>query len=257
MSFQKPKIIVVMMATFLSLGLLSSMPLNVFASHSYEAGVLGDSIPDNTHVNLNGVTLPPGGVLPVYDASPNFVSGHFLFRGPCTDDGVPFVSAIGGHIDEHNLNTHVDFLPLYVIDAASTPADPQTDRPRSCVWHSHVPDPLNGGSPRITDIDLVNYGSEDVTFNAGDVVDINIQRSLGAIADYYEVNDLQQLPGDLAGGNNVVFNWNDDNPNNDGIGGSRRLIPYFFLVTNQFIFFIVSERNIIIFNLLWTGYKFF
>ena len=225
MFIQKSKIFVVMMATFLSLGSLSSMPLDVFASHTFEAGVIGDSIPDNTHVNLNGVTLPPGGVLPVYDASPNFVSGHFLFRGPCTDDGVPFVSVIAGHIDEHNPNTHVDFVPLYVIDAASTPANDETEppTPRSCVWHSHVPDPVNGGSPRITDIDLVNYGSEgEVTFNPGDVVDISIQRSLGSIANFYDDNDAQQLPEDLPGvgtGNNEVFNLNDMDDTNDGLGG--------------------------------------
>jgi len=56
---------------------------SVFASHSFEAGVKGDSLPDNTHVRLDGLTLPPGGVLPVYDASPNFVAGHFLLRAPC------------------------------------------------------------------------------------------------------------------------------------------------------------------------------
>lgn len=50
----------------------------VFASHSFEAGVQGDNIPDNTHIRLDGLTLPHTGVLPVYDASPNFVSGHFL-----------------------------------------------------------------------------------------------------------------------------------------------------------------------------------
>ena len=81
MFIQKSKIFVVMVATFLSLASLSSMPLDIFASHSFEAGVQGDSIPDNTHVNLNGITLPSLGVVPVYDASPNFISGHFLFRG--------------------------------------------------------------------------------------------------------------------------------------------------------------------------------
>jgi hypothetical protein len=51
---------------------------SVFASHSFEAGVRGDSLPDNTHIRLDGLTLPPGGVLPLYDSSPNFVAGHFL-----------------------------------------------------------------------------------------------------------------------------------------------------------------------------------
>lgn len=207
--YTKSKIFVVMVATFLSLASLSSMPLDIFASHSFEAGVQGDSIPDNTHVNLNGITLPSLGVVPVYDASPNFISGHFLFRGPCdSDTKEPLISVIAGHIDESAEFTHVDFVPLYVIDFASTVG--------SCVYHSHLPDPLNGGSPRITDVDLINFGDEPITFNAGDVVDINIQRSLGSIEQFYEGN--QKLPADLAGGKNPVFNLNDADHNNDGLG---------------------------------------
>jgi hypothetical protein len=71
---QKTKIFAVLMATLMSVGSLSLMPLNVFASHSFEAGVSGDNIPDNTHVDLSGLNLPPGGVMPLYDASPNFIS---------------------------------------------------------------------------------------------------------------------------------------------------------------------------------------
>ena len=80
---QKPTILVavMMMATLLSLGSLSLMPLDVYASHSYEAGVQGDNIPDNTHIDLSQLTLPSTGVFPLYDSSPNFVSGHFLYRG--------------------------------------------------------------------------------------------------------------------------------------------------------------------------------
>ncbi len=33
------------------------------ASHSFEAGVQGDNIPDNTHIRLDGLVLPPTGVL--------------------------------------------------------------------------------------------------------------------------------------------------------------------------------------------------
>ena len=55
---QKTKILAaVMMATLLSLGSLSLMPLDVHASHSYEAGVQGDAIPDNTHIDLSQLTL--------------------------------------------------------------------------------------------------------------------------------------------------------------------------------------------------------
>jgi hypothetical protein len=206
---QKPKILVaVMMATLLSLGSLSLMPLDVYASHSYEAGVQGDNIPDNTHIDLTNLTLPFGGVFPLYDSSPNFVSGHLLYKGPCEvgdedDDGTPFepiVSVIAGHIDESANLTHVDFVPLYYVGHASPLAG-------ICVYHAHIPDPLEGGSPRVTDIDLVNYvPNTNVTFNAGDAVDVNIQRSLGNIGDFYAGNVL--LPLDLIGGNNPVLDLN-------------------------------------------------
>ena len=206
---QKTKIFAVIMATLMSLGSLSLMPLDVYGSHSFEAGVQGDNIPDNTHVNLNGITLPPLGVVPLYDSSPNFFSGHFLYRGPCDPNThEPLVSVIAGHFDESREMTHVDFVPLYYIDHASTAG--------SCVYHAHIPDPLNGGSPRNTDVDLINFSDESVTFNPGDVIDINVQRTLGSIEEYYEGN--QQLPSDLAGGNNPIFDLNDDNPNNDGLG---------------------------------------
>jgi hypothetical protein len=180
---------------------------SVFASHSFELGVSGGSIPDNTHIRLDGLTLPPGGVLPVYDASPNFVAGHFLLRAPCDDDHVPTITVIAGHIDESEHATYVDKMPLYYIAHASGPD--------SCVWHAHVPDPLNGGAPRVTDIALVNFSGEDVSFNQGDIVDINVQRVLGSIAD--ASYDEMQLPSDLTHGN-PVFDLNDDNPDNDGLG---------------------------------------
>jgi hypothetical protein len=209
---RKPTILlaaVMMMATLLSLGSLSLMPLDVYASHSYEAGVQGDNIPDNTHIDLSQLILPSTGVFPLYDSSPNFVSGHFLYKGPCEDgdednDGTafePIVSVIAGHIDESANLTHVDFVPLYYVGHAS-PLE------GICVYHAHIPDPLEGGSPRVTDIDLVNYSPNNVTFNAGDAVDVNIQRTLGNIGNYYANNTL--LPLELAGGNNKVIDLNEE-----------------------------------------------
>jgi hypothetical protein len=200
---------VMMMATLLSSGSLSLMPLDVYASHSYEAGVEGDNIPDNTHIDLSQLILPSAGVFPLYDSSPNFVSGHFLYKGPCEDgdednDGTPFepiVSVIAGHIDESANLTHVDFVPLYYVGHASP-------IPGICVYHAHIPDPLEGGSPRVTDIDLVNFSPEPVAFNPGDAVDVNIQRTLGNIGDYY-ANDVL-LPLQLAGGNNKVIDLNEE-----------------------------------------------
>ena len=178
------------------------------ASHSFEAGVQGDNIPDNTHIMLDGLTLPPTGVLPMYDASPNFVSGHFLMRAPCDPEThIPQVTVIAGHIDESIEGTFVDKVPLYYINQASTA--------EGCVFHAHIPDPLNGGAPKVTDIALINLSTQDATFNPGDVVDINVQRVLGNIGEspYTEM----RLPGNLTHGN-PVFDLNDDNPDNDGVG---------------------------------------
>jgi hypothetical protein len=216
---KKTQLLTVVMATLLSLGSSLMMPLEVFASHSYEAGVQGDAIPDNTHIDLSQLVdeqaLPPAGVFPLYDSSPNFVSGHLLYKGPCEggipndetndddSDGIPFepiVSVIAGHIDEDEDLTHVDFVPLYYVAHAS-PIE------GICVYHSHIPDPLEGGSPRVTDIDLVNFSDETVDFNPGDAVDVNIQRTLGSIGDYYEGDRL--LPLELAGGNNPVIDLNE------------------------------------------------
>jgi hypothetical protein len=206
---QQTRILALMMATLLSLGSLSLIPLDVYASHSYEAGVQGDDIPDNTHIDLSKLILPSAGVFPLYDSSPNFVSGHFLYKGPCEDgdednDGTPFepiVSVIAGHIDESANLTHVDFVPLYYVGHASP-------IPGICVYHAHIPDPLEGGSPRVTDIDLVNFSPEHVQFNQGDAVDVNIQRTLGNIGDYYANDTL--LPLQLAEGNNKVIDLNEE-----------------------------------------------
>ena len=178
-----------------------------FASHSFEVGVAANSLPQNTHIRLDGLTLPPGGVLPLYDSSPNFVAGHFLLRAPCDEGHVPTITVIAGHIDEHMHSTYVDKAPLYYIDHASTAG--------SCVYHAHIPDPLNGGAPRVTDIGLINLTGQPVSFNPGDVVDINIQRVLGSIVSV-PYTDMK-LPGELTHGN-PVYDLNDDNPDNDGLG---------------------------------------
>jgi hypothetical protein len=178
-----------------------------FASHTFEVGVAANSLPQNTHIRLDGLTLPPGGVLPLYDSSPNFVAGHFLLRAPCDEDHVPTITVIAGHIDEHMHGTYMDKVPLYYIDHASTAG--------SCVYHAHIPDPLNGGAPRVTDMDLINLSGQPVSFNPGDVVDINVQRVLGSMVSLPYTQ--MKLPGELTHGN-PVYDLNDDNPDNDGLG---------------------------------------
>jgi hypothetical protein len=199
---------------FAALGLVAAIGIvvygsgTVFASHSFEAGVSANNLPDNTHVRLDGLSLAAGGVLPVYDASPNFIAGHLLLRSPCNPDThVPTVTVIAGHIDESANATFVDKVPLYYISHASGPD--------SCVYHAHIPDPLNGGATRVTDIALVNYSNETIEFNGGDMVDLNVQRVLGSISD--APYNTTQLPGNLTSGN-PVFDLNDNSMENDGLG---------------------------------------
>ncbi|MGY5146950.1 MAG: hypothetical protein ACW9W4_02995 [Candidatus Nitrosopumilus sp. bin_7KS] len=192
-----------------------------FASHSFEAGVAEGTIPDNTHIRLDGMTLPPGGVFPLYDASPNYVSGHFLLTSPCEpvsegdDTYQPLVTAIAGHIDEHASGTHMEPIPLFYINTVSSPAFGNGGA--QCVFHAHIPDPLNGGAPRVTDIDLVNLSGADIEFKPGHIVDINVQRVLGSIADDpYTGGPVVILE------RNVIYDLNDADHTNDGLGHSSQ-----------------------------------
>jgi len=188
-----------------------------FGSHSFEAGVKGDTVPDNTHIRLDGMTLATGAIFPLYDASPNFVSGHLLLKAPCApvtdgDDTMrPTVTVVAGHVDEFNASTHMEKIPLFYIAAVS-------DAPNSCIWHAHIPDPLNGGSPRVTDIDLINLSGAPIEFSAGDVVDLNIQRVLGSINDAPYTGGPVVITSDANGVYNPVFDLNDSDTANDGLG---------------------------------------
>lgn len=200
--------------------------VQVYASHTFETGTQNTFsrhtqggaplLPNNTTVRLDGLTLQPGAVLPIYDASPNFVSGHLLLRAPCEpvegegdDTYRPLVTVIAGHIDEHEHNTYVDKVPLYYIRHASNRD--------SCVWHAHIPDPLNGGAPRVTDLTLINLTDQPVEFNGGDVVVFNVFNVLGTIGNYYAQQDMMQLPTDIEHGN-PVYDLNDEDDSNDGLG---------------------------------------
>jgi hypothetical protein len=190
----------------------------IFASHSFEVGTASGGVPDNTHIRLDGMTLTSGTILPLYDSSPNYVAGHFLIKAPCipVDDDTykPTITVVAGHVDEMNERTHLEKIPLYYINAVSNP----TGSPSSCVYHAHIPDPLNGGSPRVTDIDLVNLHGADITFASGDVVDINIQRVLGNIgSEKYSDGPIADFD-DEHGVYNPIYDLNDDEDDNDGEG---------------------------------------
>lgn len=218
MTLTQKKIHAIIGVTILSIGLAYGG--NVFASHSFETGTATGTLPDNTHIRLDGMTLAPGDVFPLYDSSPNYVAGHFLIKAPCIpvvtgdDTYKPTVTVVAGHVDEMTDRTHMRKIPLYYINAVSNP-------PNSCIYHAHIPDPLNGGSPRVTDIDLINLSGAPIEFHAGDVVDISIQRVLGSISnDKYDVatDGPPVVVNDENGVYNPVFDLNDSDSTNDGLG---------------------------------------
>jgi len=226
MTFQKQNKISMIAGTAL-LTIALAFGGTVYASHSFEAGVATGTIPDNTHIRLDGMTLPAGGIFPLYDASPNYVSGHFLLTSPCelvdgetggdpdNDTYQPLVTAIAGHIDEHASGTHMEPIPLFYINTVSSPAFGGGGA--QCVFHAHIPDPLNGGAPRVTDIDLVNLSGADIEFKPGHIVDINVQRVLGSIADDpYTGGPVVELT------RNVIYDLNDADTENDGLGHSSQ-----------------------------------
>jgi hypothetical protein len=194
---------------------------NVFASHSFETGAAAGVLPVNTHIRLDGMTLESGSIFPLYDSSPNYIAGHFLISAPCApvtegDDTMrPTVTVLAGHVDEMNEATHMEKIPLFYIAAVS-------NAPNSCIWHAHVPDPVNGGSPRVTDIDLINLSGEPIAFNPGNVVDINIQQVLGTTTGNEYTGGPTVILDDDNGVYNPIYDLNDDDHENDGLGHSSQ-----------------------------------
>ncbi len=192
----------------------------VFASHNFEIGVSGNVLPDNTHIRLDGINLAPGAIFPIYDSSPNYVAGHLLLSAPCMPtlgDGHlpnsdknktwrPTITVIAGHIDEFDTNTRMDSIPLFYINTVS-------NGPKSCVFHAHLPDPINGGAPKVTDIALINTSNRNIIFDSEHVVDVNIQQVIGNIGHApYENGPVINI------GPNPVFDLNDNDSTNDGRG---------------------------------------
>jgi hypothetical protein len=64
---------------------------------------------------------------------------------------------------------------------------------------------------------LINLSGQEITFNPGDIVDINVQRVLGKISDAPYEGEEVLLPAELTHGN-PVYDLNDGNPDNDGAG---------------------------------------
>ena len=194
----------------------------VFASHSFETGAAAGVLPVNTHIRLDGMTLEPGSIFPLYDSSPNYIAGHFLLSAPCTpvtegDDTMrPTITIVAGHVDEMNEATHMEKIPLFYIAAVS-------NAPNSCIWHTHIPDPVNGGSPRVADIDLINLSGEPITFTPGNVVDINIQQVLGTTQSNEYTGGPTVILDDENSVYNPIYDLNDDDHENDGLGHSSQI----------------------------------
>ena len=107
-------------------------------------------------------------------------------------------------------------VPLYYINFVS-------NAPDTCIFHAHIPDPINDGSttegeskletaPRVTDIALVNLSGKSIKFEGTHVVDINVQSVLGNISGAYSGGPHVDLS------RNMIYDLNDDDTTNDGLG---------------------------------------
>jgi hypothetical protein len=149
------------------------------ASHGFESGISGSSLPTAVTVSLAGQVMRPGDYFPLADYSPNYVAGHLLVRIPCDNNAVPLVTPVAGHVDELPERTWVAPAQLNYIPHASKPGD-------TCVYHSHIPavdltEVGNPGAPRITDIGLLNQGKKNVVFRTANAMSFTLLNVLGDI----------------------------------------------------------------------------
>jgi hypothetical protein len=149
------------------------------ASHGFESGVSGSSLPAAVTVPLAGQVMRPGDYFPLADYSPNYVTGHLLVRIPCDANAKPLVTPIAGHVDELPERTWMAPAQLNYIPHASSPGN-------TCVYHSHIPAVDltlvgNPGAPRVTDIGLLNQGTKNVVFRTANAMSFTILNVAGDI----------------------------------------------------------------------------
>lgn len=149
------------------------------ASHGFESGVSGSSLPTAVTVPLAGQVMRPGDYFPLADYSPNYVTGHLLVRIPCDANAKPLVTPIAGHVDELPERTWMAPAQLNYIPHASSPGN-------TCVYHSHIPavdltEVGQPGAPRITDIGLLNQGTKNVVFRTANVMSFTLLNVAGDI----------------------------------------------------------------------------
>ncbi|HXG73445.1 MAG TPA: hypothetical protein VNK44_01315 [Candidatus Nitrosotenuis sp.] len=171
------RLLVAIVSTSVALGAVSYHYAT--ASHGFESGVSGSSLPNAVTVSLAGQVMRPGDYFPLVDYSPNYVAGHLLVRIPCDNNAKPLVTPIAGHVDELPERTWMAPAQLNYIPHASKPGD-------TCVYHSHIPavdltEVGNPGAPRITDIGLLNQGKKNVVFRTANVMSFTVLNVLGDI----------------------------------------------------------------------------
>jgi len=171
------RLVIAIVATSAALGSFSYHYAT--ASHGFETGVVGGTLPSAVTVSLAGQVMRPGDYFPLADYSPNYVAGHFLVRIPCDNNAVPLVTPVAGHVDELAERTWVAPAQLNYIAHASKPGD-------TCVYHSHIPavDLVavgQQGAPRVTDIGLLNQGTKNVVFRTANAMSFTLIKVLGEI----------------------------------------------------------------------------
>ena len=121
---------------------------------------------DSVAMNLDGVTLPAGKFIHLYDTTPyHIMNGHVAVNVPCDDNSTASIQVLLGQAP--NLTA----AELENVPELSTPGD-------LCLYHADVvPAEVSGsetGHEAITDIAIINPGESDVDFPPGSTAVIGI-----------------------------------------------------------------------------------
>lgn len=118
---------------------------------------------DSVAMNLDGVTLPAGKFIHLYDTTPyHIMNGHVAVNVPCDDNSTASIQVLLGQAP--NLTA----AELENVPELSTPGD-------LCIYHADVvPAETETGHEAITDIAVINPGESDVEFPPGSTAVIGI-----------------------------------------------------------------------------------
>ena len=117
---------------------------------------------DSQSIFLGDISIPSGGLMFIYEASPFIISeGHLTAGLPCNEDSIANVNLLVGNIS--NLKT----IPLESISVLSTPGD-------ICSYEFS----LSNNTNPISHIAIQNNSTEEIEFPTSSTITIGVSKSL-------------------------------------------------------------------------------